>query len=394
MNKLTEKLLSEGYTRENHPDYIEWSNWKDFEYTRQYLAGTVWETPCGLLKKGINSYNHMSHMGIDYCPENNNPRYGCPYYDEKPCTHRIDTKQLWGCNCIYHQTDREYDYEQSVEKLWDERDKIQNEAWQKVTGEYGYCACMKWDRPSRQYKFKYNIGECIFYGCQNEICAITKKQRNLKKVNIYYDILRITKYKIGLLEHEVKRLEKGVKKFEKPIARTDAEIWLKKHKNDFEPKCDREDRINLHFSEYHGKTGFGEYDWFEFTMIPQNIRIERRESRDLLQDLQDAQEGIEVHHASDIVKAEKQAKRERRAKNNAPEKKIKKIIKNIGEDKLLQVLKLYEQGYDVDEIAEMAEVYKSYVYKIIKLDIDENMFKKPEKAEVEQMSLFERGQIS
>lgn len=261
MNKLTEKLLSEGYTKDRHPDYVEWSSYKDFEYTRQFLAGTVWETPCGLLKNGINSYNHMSHLGVTYCPENDNPRYGCPYYDEKPCHHRINTNKLWGCNCIYHQTDRPYNYEQSVEKLWDEWNKIQKEAWQKATNEYGYCACMRWDRPSRQYNPKYDIDGCINYGCQNEVCAITKKQRNLKKVNIYYDILRITKYKKGLLEHEIKRLEKGVKKFDNPIAQTDAEIWFKLNKEGFKPNHNREDRYNLFLSEHHGKSGFGEYDW-------------------------------------------------------------------------------------------------------------------------------------
>jgi hypothetical protein len=363
MNKLTEKLLSEGYTKENHPDYVRWSSWKDFEYTRQYLAETVWETPCGLLKNGINSYNHMSHLGVTYCPENNNPRYGCPYYDEKPCPHRIDAKQLWGCNCIYHQTDRPYDYEQSVEKLWDGWDKIQHAAWQKVTNEYGYCACMEWDRLNRRYKPKYDVLDCIHAGCQNEVCAITKKQRTLEKVNIYYDILRITRYKKGLLEHEIKRLEKGVKKFEKPITRTDAEIWFKLNKDEFKPKHNSQDRSNLFFSEYHGKSGFGEYDWFEYTVIPQNIRIERREGRDLLQDLKDAQEGIEVTHASDLIKAKQQTKRDakevrQKAKKNKVVKNMKKLLS--GDDELLKRFaerELSRKGIVVEEKPEQLSMF-------------------------------------
>jgi hypothetical protein len=364
MNKLTEKLLLEGYTKENHPDYVEWSNWKDFEYTRQYLVGTVWETPCGLLKKGINSYNHMSHLGVNYCPENNNPRYGCPYYDEKPCPHRIDTKQLWGCNCIYHQTDRPYDYEQSVERLWDEWNKIQHSAWQKVTNEHGYCACMEWDRLSRQYKSKYDVLDCIHAGCQNEVCAITKKQRNLEKVNIYYDILRTWHYKRGLIETTDKKLEKGIKKFESPVARTDAEIWLILHKKDFEPKLKRFDRQELFFSEHHGKTGYWDYDWCEFTLSTQNICIERRESRDLLQDLRDIQEGIEVTHASDLIKAKKQAKRD--AKEVRREAKERKIIKNMKKlvnsdvDEKLKVFaakELGRKGVVVDENPEQLSMF-------------------------------------
>lgn len=133
MNQLTEKLIAEGYTKDNHPDHVEWTNWGHFEYTSKYLASTVWGTPCGLLKNGIHSYSNGSHLGIEYCPENDNPRFGCPYYDEKPCPHRFDTDGLWGWNCAYHQTDKPYNYEQSVEKLWDEWDKLKAQAWQVST---------------------------------------------------------------------------------------------------------------------------------------------------------------------------------------------------------------------------------------------------------------------
>lgn len=392
MNDLTEKLLAEGYTKDNHPDYVEWSNnWKQFEYTMQYLRDTVWETPCGLLKKGISSYNHMSHLGVDYCPENNNPRYGCPYYDEKPCPYRIETKKLWGCNCIYHQTDREYDYENSVEKLWNEWDRIKNEAWQKVIEGYGFCSCMKWNRTKRQYEPNYDVENCISNKCKNEVCAITKKPRNLKKVNIYYDLLRITRYKQGLLEHEIKRIEKGIKKFEKPVARTDAEIWLKTYKDKFEPLHNREDRSNVFFSEYHGKTGFGDYDWFEFTTIPQNIRIEHRESRDLLQDLQDAQEGIEVVHASDLIKRKKEIKKEARERRNAPEQKVRKLVKRWGKDVLRDVVRLNDEGYCPEEIsAELEMANKYYIEKILKIEGLEELLEDKEKpvSEYKQMSLI------
>lgn len=330
MNKLTERLLSEGYTKENHPDYVRWSNYGDFEYTRGYLEKAIWETPCGLLKNGSGSYNHMSHMGIDYCPENNNPRYGCPYFDEQPCPYRINNK-LMGCNCIYHQTDRPYDYAQSVEKLWNEWDKIKSEAWQKATAEYGFCACMVWDRPKKKYMPRYDVDACISSHCQNEVCAITKKQRNLEKVNIYYDILRERKYKKGFVVTTDRQLEKGIKKLERPVARTDAEIWLRVNEKDFKPKMSRFDRQELFFSEYHGKTGFDGYEWFEFSISPQNIRIERRESRDLMQDLRDIREGIEVVHASDTEKSAKQAKKERRKeyKKAKAARKAKTIAKNL-----------------------------------------------------------------
>lgn len=323
MNLLTEKLLAEGYTKENHPDYVEWSHWQDFEYTRDYLVASVWETPCGLLKKGMG-YNNGSHMGVNYCPENDNPRCGCPYYDEKPCQHRLDTTKLWGWNCVYHQTDRTYDYEHSVEKLWDEWDRIKHQAWLEATQGI-YCACMEWDRKKRKYlPTRYYAQNCINANCQNEICLITKRLRNLNKVNIFYDVLREWHYKKGLIEFEDKKIEKGVKVFKKSAARTDAELWLKRNKDKiFRPKND--DRRDMYFSEYHGKAGFGEYDFFEFTVTVQNIRIERRESRDLLQDLADAAEGMEVIHTSDILKQEKEAYRQRKEKRKeAKQRKLEK----------------------------------------------------------------------
>jgi len=322
MNKLTEQLLAEGYTKDNHPDYVEWSNYKDFEFTHKYLLETVWETPCGLLKKGINSYNHMSHMGVTYCPENNNPRFGCPYFDEKSCEYRIDTNEFWGCNCIYHLSDKSYNYEQSVEKLWDEWDRIKHEAWLEVIKDCGYCTNFNWDRKSRKYIPRYKIGACIGIKCQNEICAVTRKPRNLEKVNIFYDLLREKHYKKGLIEDTERSIEKGIKVFESPVARTDAEIWLKLNKKRFEPRKTRKDRTDEYFSENHGKTGFGEYQFFEFKATALNIRIERRESRDLLQDLRDAKEGFEVTHASDQAKAAKKNKSERRKKHQ--EDKIKR----------------------------------------------------------------------
>jgi len=353
LNKLTERLLAEGYTKENHPDYVEWSHWDNFEYVHAHLSKMVWETPCGLLKAGME-YNFGSHMGIDYCPENNNPRCGCPYYDEKPCAHRIDTK-LMGWNCIYHQTDRPYDFNQSVEKIWKEWDIIKITSWREATKRYGYCACMVWDRPKRKYIPQYDVNVCINNKCRNEICAITKMRRNLKKVNIYYDILRQRRYKKGLFEGLDWEIVKGVKKFESAIARTDAEIWLKQNSDKFEPRLTRDDRSELHFSEYHGKDGYSGYDWCEYTVTVQNVRVEHRESRDLMQDLLDAKEGIKVSHESDLKKQAAQAKKDRKEKRN--QAKAWRIVKNLkqmagAQEELLKqyaVKKLKNSGFTVVE---------------------------------------------
>ena len=66
-----------------------------------------------------------------------------------------------------------------------------------------------------------------------------------------------------------------------------------------------------------------------------NIRAEQRESRDLLQDLEDIRAGIAVSHASDQKKQEIQEKRKRREKaNEARTKHLEKKILEIGYENL------------------------------------------------------------
>lgn len=328
-NKLNKKLLAEGCTPDNPPLYARWnSGWREFEYTTEAIKQMVWETPCGLLRQGTtqDGCGYGSVGGVAYRPENGNLRIGCPYFDEKPCSHREGRLEGW--NCVTHRTERPYDYNKSVEKLWYEWDRIKSKALREVIDGYGYCACMYWDRPSRSYKPNYDVEKCINTECKNDICVITKKPRNLKRVNIYYDILRERHYKTGMFELTDRTIEKGVKKFDSAVACTDAEMWLKQYGGKvFEPRLTRDDRRELFFSEHHGKQGYGEYEWCEYKVTPQNIRIESRASRDLLQDLRDAQEGIEVVHASDLKKQKKEAYRERKAEREAAKK--RRVIKNL-----------------------------------------------------------------
>ena len=85
LNLLTQRLLSEGWTKENHPDFVrDWAYYSDFyggfEYTAERLHRMVFSTPCGLLVKGSHwSSGHMSYMGVEWMPENDNPAINCPY---------------------------------------------------------------------------------------------------------------------------------------------------------------------------------------------------------------------------------------------------------------------------------------------------------------------------
>ena len=66
---------------------------------------------------------------------------------------------------------------------------------------------------------------------------------------------------------------------------------------------------------------------FGWKVEVQNIRAEYRESRDLLQDLQDIHNGITVIHASDQIKQNKESKRLRRI--NQKEKREQQLEKKI-----------------------------------------------------------------
>ena len=73
----------------------------------------------------------------------------------------------------------------------------------------------------------------------------------------------------------------------------------------------------LFFSEYHGR-------YFSFEI--QNVRAERRESRDL----EDIRNGIQIMHASDMEKRDSKDKRERRRqpRESAVRRLEKKLLEN------------------------------------------------------------------
>ena len=93
-NQLTRDLYAAGYTREDHPSFVYWSDWQNFGYLFEALLKFIWETPCGLLVAGESSLGRglacsdASFQGIDYCPENDNPLLRCPY-ERKDCPHSI-----------------------------------------------------------------------------------------------------------------------------------------------------------------------------------------------------------------------------------------------------------------------------------------------------------------
>ena len=325
LNALTQHLYEQGYTRERHPDTVYWSDWQNFGYKWEIMLGFTWETPCGLLIEGQSDVGRslascdVFYQHVWYCPENDNPLMLCPH-GRKDCEHIPKGLPLVMCPC--HQTQRSYVYECSVEKIEAEQTKEAHREYMEITGG-SYCACVVNHNgyAGGRCEIKYDVAMCIQCQCKNPVCVIRKQPRDLSKVNIFYDVRRTWITRIGFLKEKKVEVTKGLKLFKRPVARTDAEIWLKTReakRNPLtsqsvieQPKKTPEDRRQEYFSKHHRK--YSGYDYFEFHYEVENIRIARSEQRDLLQDLQDTAEGIEVVHAIDLDKAIAANKRAARA---------------------------------------------------------------------------------
>ena len=137
-NKLTKKLLSEGYTADNYPKYVRLPGgvfgkspleniYGGFEYKTWYRDELVYKTGCGKFIKGESVLHDMGFMGIEWSHENENPVVRCPY-DKSSC--ELNNPLLHGerggglciqCWCECHKTDEIYNYDNSIEKADNER---------------------------------------------------------------------------------------------------------------------------------------------------------------------------------------------------------------------------------------------------------------------------------
>ncbi len=335
-NLLTQRLLAEGYTAENYPGYVEvcrsswgkelWQNLAGgFEYTREYLKSMVFKTGCGLLIKGDRfTTGSMSYMGKDWRPENDNPVIGCPYR-KCECDLRdpiLDglaggTFRIIECDC--HQTDEAYCYERSVDKVRDEESYEMRQKYDAYAARVKGHTChwhMRYDYVEKKWKQRYDPMVCSRY-CQRVggICGLTHKPVSKKRGNVFYDV------RISYIRHdgtlfdgeEVVIISKGNRLFEIRKSITICEQVAKRCARDIQDWAK---------NKYHRETLL-----FGWKVEVLNIRVEQRESRDLMQDLQDIREGIEVIHASDSEKQAKEIKKMRR--QQAKEKRIKAIEKRI-----------------------------------------------------------------
>ena len=116
-------------------------------------------------------------------------------------------------------------------------------------------------------------------------------------------------------------ITRGRKLFSHPVSMDICRVCAKLCRDKIEWKVRMEYFSELFHAERYGK---------EFTVEVLDIRAERRESRDLMQDLEDIRSGIRVVHASDMEKLEAKVKKERREK--AHEAAVKRLEKKLLKD--------------------------------------------------------------
>lgn len=322
-NELHQKLVAAGYTRENHPDDVCWySGGNEFEYTNKFLQESVWEAPCGVMRKGEFTHGYACYAGVTWRVENNNYNFHCPYRKQE-CEffHPLLKDVNFGGKCSWHMTDKPYDYANSAEKLNDDQRKLTLENLEKRFGHPGmiHCICCHIDEQTCEPYFSFSPEACIHFmrnGCDNEVCYCTGKQRNLQKANIYYDVRVTTEYRKGFIVQPIVKVIKGRRLFDSQKAMTDLELYLQCNPNAaMEKENARSEHLQpLFFAKYYNQ---------RYELQVENVRIEKRSTRDLMQDLMDVRDGITVLHESDIIKSNKARKSQKR--KVVLDKKIKKL---------------------------------------------------------------------
>lgn len=353
INELTKKLLSEGYTKENPPDFVR--EWNDFyggwEYTFKYQKNLVFKTGCGLLVRGDHWHSGVMYfMGVTWSLENGNPTIRCPY-DNAECQEnhpllRGHESFCYFVHCRCHETQEEYEYEKSIDKVSNdiaaEKQRLFEEFKARKHGRVCEMSC-HFNERTKRWEQQYNPVEiCSKRKCS--YCSILCKELSRKKGNVFYDV-RETREDTseGLFNQgDIVTVTKGIRFLDKNVSIDICKIIAKKYVDSIEKQFQGRHFSEVFFSKYHGKKY--EYEIF-------NIRAEARESRDLEQDLEDIKNGITVVHQSDLDNDKKTAKKERQQKSlEARIKKYRKMLADTGFNNLdstnkIRIRKMVEKGF-------------------------------------------------
>lgn len=323
-NLLTEKLFQNGYTKETYPDYIhqflEYSG--GFVYKESYVDSLYVKLPCGMVAKARHFFREMSCNGVDYCFENNNPVFVCPF--GKDCCHinedlRIGSSSCFCCGVISTES---YSYENSFEKKEQEQQEKKDASFLAFSENHKGRVCehqCKYDAVTDTWQQDYNPMRCIRNNCSH--CTIKNAEIDcFQKGNIYYELERTYTCRDGSLfdGEQTISVTKGIPFFERsyPLSILEDIVRLKS-----------EDIVSKVMLEKH----------YEMYMLPVtyrvlNISAKKKVTRDLLADLEDVAAGKHIVHDSDLKRSQKEWKKKNK---ELREQKAKQRLINMLMDGLI-----------------------------------------------------------
>ena len=183
---------------------------------------------------------------------------------------------------------------------------------------------MRFNRDTLEWEMDYDPYHCGLSRCAG-MCPVLGHELDKKRGNVFYDV------KISYLRNDLNgtlfegqvdtRIIKGKKLFDHPVSMDICKICARLCQDRIKERVRNHYFTELFFSEYHGRS---------FSFEIQNVRAECRESRDLMQDLEDIRNGIQIVHASDMEKRDSENKRERRrqSRESAVRRLEKKLLEN------------------------------------------------------------------
>lgn len=375
-NCLTLQLLQEGWTKNDTPPLCKpWNKWYGgWEYDYRKVSDWVFETPCGLLiqraKMGHSGY--MSYMGVDWTDENNCPTIICPHYSRtERCRLNnplLEDHKAAGCHyeqltfCAVHRTDRTYDYDHSVQKVIDQANEEEAALWEAFRAAHGGRVCRhhsRYNRGTKTWSIMYSPRDCAHLAASCGHCSILDVDIDTTRANVYYDVKRSwTEPADGLISEKRRTsITKGHKVFEKNVPMTVCEAVVRYGQKDIKGMF----ALN-HSSDMHQDHSL------RLELI--NFRAKRVDTRDLMQDLEDAAAGIEVFHRTDNDKAIKEQKHQR--KEAAKLKKEAKMEKDV-----------------LNSWDELEEHQRKRIYKTLGEDRVHELRSMPKEEEFEQFSLLD-----
>lgn len=368
-NKLTKELLAQGYTVDNYPNYVKIDTSQlpgndplnnmggGFVYKVHVRDEFVYKTGCGLYVKGSNVYE-MGYY-IEWRHEDDNPVVNCPYRNAN-CEHnderlrvKLGLEHCFQCPCVCHRTDEPYDYDKSVEKANNEHEAFKKQKYEEFVATHNGRVCenhVTWNESKQEWVMVYTPSWCanICYA-KDGYCPILGKKLDKKKGNVYYDLkeIHIRQDDTFFSGEEIVTITKGLRFFKSPVSMDICNAFIKV----------QSEKI---YRRYHWNTE-STMQIFDKTFKGEiiNIRAESKPSRDLMQDLEDIQNGISIVHASDQEKYWKEYKRKKReqSKQKALDKIKKKVIQNGLESLTYSENKKLENSLSSEEIYELSSQY-------------------------------------